>query len=63
MKAYVWLIIPFIMFICSLGMTFFAMLILLNGDIQGYAFLCMSLIGVFLIYQEGKSYKEEISCL
>ena len=63
MKAYVWLIIPFILFICSLGMTFFAILILLNGDIQGYAFLCMSLIGVFLIYQEGKRYKEEISCL
>ena len=63
MKAYVWLIIPFIMFVCSIGMTFFAMLILLNGDIHGYAFLCMSSIGVFLIHEEGKRYKEEISCL
>ena len=63
MKAYVWLIIPFIMFVCSVGMTFFAMLILLSGDIHGYAFLCMSLIGVFLIHEEGKRYKEELSCI
>lgn len=63
MKAYVWLIIPFIMFVCSIGMTFFSMLILSSRDIHGYAFLCMSLIGVFLIYQEGKRYKEEVKCL
>ncbi len=36
MKAYVWLIIPFIMFVCSIGMTFFSMLILSSGDIHGY---------------------------
>ena len=34
-----------------------------HGDVHGYAFLCMSLIGVFLIYQEGKRYKEEVKCL
>ena len=60
MKAYVWLIIPFIMFICSLGMTFFAMLVLLSGDVHGYAFLLMSFVGVFIIHAEGKRYKEEI---
>ena len=49
--------------ICSIGMTFFAMLILLSGDIHGYAFLCLSSIGVFLIHEEGKRYKEEITCL
>ena len=64
MKAYIWLIIPFIMFICSLGMTFFAMLVLLSsGDIHGYAFLFMSFVGVFVIYAEGKRYKEEVKCL
>ena len=63
MKAYVWLIIPFIMFVCSIGMTFFAMLILLSGDIHGYAFLFMSFVGVFVIYAEGKRYKEEVKCL
>ena len=61
MKAYIWLIIPFIMFICSLGMTFFAMLVLFSGDIHGYPFLFMSSLGVFLIYAEGKRYKEEIT--
>lgn len=61
MKAYIWLIIPFIMFICSLGMTFFAMLVLLSsGDIHGYAFLLMSFVGVFVIYAEGRRYKEEV---
>ena len=63
MKAYIWLIIPFIMFICSLGMTFFAMLVLLSGDVHGYAFLFMSFVGVFVIHVEGKRYKEEVKCL
>ena len=61
MKAYIWLIIPFTMFVCSIGMAFFAMLILSSGDVHGYAFLFMSFISVFLIYQEGKRYKEEVN--
>ena len=58
--AYVWVVIPLIMFICSIGMTFFATLTLLSGDSHGYAFLLMSCVAVFVIHQEGKRYKEEL---
>ena len=57
MKAYIWLIISFLMCVCSLGMTFYAMLLLLSGDMHGYALLFMSFAGVFVIYAEGKEVK------
>ena len=57
MKAYIWLIISFMMCVCSLGMTFYAMLLLLSGDMHGYALLFMSFAGVFVIYAEGREVK------